>query len=316
MLVSRDGASEKWCPMARFVGAENTGASCQAAACMMWRWFDAPGRTAKEELARRGYCGLAGMMRPRDAALCEAVAPEPVEMRHEEGDFNSRAGYILALRLANAGIAPHLLRGDIAVEDEPIGLVAAAADAGRRDDGAYVQAMAIEARLVDHRRQGLVPLTAAYFGVGATVESALMQAADQWIEACLPALRRAVDETNTARADGFVTHAIEGRKERQLFQIFNGPILASGRLEPNLPAVFGDNPHIWLADKADIVMPEGSLHLVKMSADYDPVNGMRCDCRLNGESLEPANQAMTSFKWPLLYSSHWLRWHTVLKAVD
>ena len=268
------------------------------------------------EFARRGYCGLAGALRPEDVQLNEPVAPDPVELRHTEADFRNLATYVLASCLARAGINPHLLRGDIAVEREPIGLVAESIDKGTRDDGALVQAMSIEARVVDPRGGGLISLSGTKFGVGDTVEAALMQAAEQWVNACLPPLRRAVDETNTARPDGFIRHTVEGQEAHQDFLVFNGPIDGSERLLPNLPGAFLENPYRWIAEREEIVLPPGHLHMFDISAFFDPNAGREYVCRLDGRPSAVGAKAMRSFKWPLQYVAHWLKWHTVLRAID
>lgn len=74
MLLTEKDAAKKWCPHARFSGAEEPAANrwikedapntnpppcrCIASACMQWRWAPHPdGRGAWPPV---GYCGLAG----------------------------------------------------------------------------------------------------------------------------------------------------------------------------------------------------------------------------------------------------------------
>lgn len=319
MLVTRAEARSKWCPMARFAaqgGTDNSEACCQAAACMMWRWLDAPSRDEETELARRGYCGLAGRLEHRDAVLNQLPEITAVAFHHRADDFSNPETFLFAQRLAESGITPHQLRGDVAVADEPIGIKVEAKEAGKRDDGLVVAVVIIEAQIVDHINGSLVPLTCTEVGVGRDETAALIATSDHWIAHCLPAIRRAVDEKNIARPDGYVSHTIKGTDKRQGFNVYNGPVFASERLAPNLPAVFSDNPYKWLASHGTIEIPDGAVHLLQFSARFEPGTGSEIFAMANGAQITGAYDVLKEFPWPLRYTNHQLSWYTVLKRAD
>lgn len=320
MLVTREGAEQKWCPMARFAengGTENTRAVCQAAKCMMWRWFDPPGFTDDEELERRGYCGLAGALDTNADLLNTQPEVIPADFPFSESEFASRTNYFLARQLAKAGIRPGLLKGDVAIESEPIGVMAEAAHMGQSERGGEEVFVSFHVRVLDPTTGVLVPVTGSHCaGFGLTEDSAISNAIELWIETSLPALRRCLDETGRSRPDGYFSTSQNPDEEKRTYAIYNGALGGSRKLQQNLPTYFKDNPFTWLLGHVRLDIPPDNLHLFTCRVRLDAHQAPEVICALNGKRLESAEPPLREFSWPLNYLDHGLSWITFLKRVD
>ena len=232
-------------------------------------------------------------------------------------DFENRATYVLAQALAATGVKPGRIDGAIAVAGEPIGLLASEGEATQHKDGTVVLALGVEARAVNPVGDGLIPLRSSQVGFGSSDEEALEVAAAEWIEGCLPPLRRALDETGTVHSDTCFNHFLLDDEEdgQRLFNVYNGPLFISGMEQQTLPYYFKKNPYAWLAERKRLRYGDASLHLVKIHASCQPDGKVICDCTVDGEPFDTANQVMAKFDWPDTGAFRSVFWYSVLRQL-